>query len=181
VGNGQLCLLGDDEIWGSFSSGSKHLKQSDAFLGVNMNGLRYARLDLPTAKTAPTGEIQSVFVTSQTTSGLCPIEALENVARVCPTKASDPLFSWRDNHGNIRPMVKDKAIGKINTIIQSLGWGTAFGHSFRIGGASFYLSQKIDPEIVRIAGWWKSLAYEAYIRAFELVANRHMGNMATNH
>jgi hypothetical protein len=161
--------------------GTKHLKRSDAYLGVDMDGLRYARLDLPSAKTALTGEIQSVFVTSQTSSNLCPIDALENLARVCTAKASDPLFSWRDKQGIIRPMVKNRAIDRINTILQTCGWGTAFGHSFRIGGASFYLSQKIDPEIVRIAGRWKSLAYETYIRAFELVANRHMGNMATNH
>jgi hypothetical protein len=64
-------------------------------------------------------------------------------------------------------MVKSKAINHINSILKSSGWGTLFGHSFRIRGASFYLSQKVDPEIVRIAGRWRSLAYEAYIRAFE--------------
>ena len=38
-------------------------------------------------------------------------------------------------------------------------------------------SQKVDPEIVRLAGRWKSLAYEAYIRAFELIASAHMGHL----
>jgi len=161
-------------------SGLKHLKRSDAILGVDIDGRGYARLDLPSAKTAPTGEIQSVFVTTQSTSNLCPIEALRNLARVCTAKASDPLFSWRDKQGNVRPMVKDKALGKINSVLQAAGWGTTFGHSFRIGGASFYLSQKIDLEIIRIAGRWKSLAYETYIRAFELIANRHMGNIAVH-
>ncbi|KAG2031172.1 hypothetical protein BDR03DRAFT_807940, partial [Suillus americanus] len=52
----------------------------------------------------------------------------------------------------------------INSILVAWGWGTTFGHSFRIGGASFYLAKKINPEIVRIAGRWKSLAYETYIR-----------------
>ena len=74
-------------------------------------------------------------------------------------------------------MVKTKAINHINTILKAWGWGTAFGHSFRIGGATFYLSQKVDPEIVRIAGRWRSLAYEAYIRAFEHVASRHLGGL----
>ena len=40
-----------------------------------------------------------------------------------------------------------------------------FGHSFRIGGALFYLAQGVNPKIVRIAGRWKSLAYQAYIWA----------------
>ncbi|KAG2062201.1 hypothetical protein BDR06DRAFT_946350, partial [Suillus hirtellus] len=37
---------------------------------------------------------------------------------------------------------------------------------------------KVDPEIVRIAGRWKSLAYETYIRAFEQVASQHLGNLS---
>ena len=74
-------------------------------------------------------------------------------------------------------MVKSKAINHINVILKSWGWGTTFGHSFRIGGASFYLSQKVDLEIVRLAGHWRSLAYEAYIRTFEQVASHHFGNL----
>ncbi|KAG1876104.1 hypothetical protein C8R48DRAFT_575665, partial [Suillus tomentosus] len=74
------------------------------------------------------------------------------------------LFSWRDGKGNICPMVKVRALERIKSILVAWGCGTSFGHSFRIGGASFYLAKKIDPEIVRIAGRWKSLAYETYIR-----------------
>ena len=156
-------------------STSKHLKRQDVHLGFDLDGKPYARLDLPSAKTARPGEIQSVFLVPQ--EGLCPIEALHNLAAVVPTSPNDPLFSWRDQHGDIRPMVKTKAINHINAILKSWGWGTTFGHSFRIGGASFYLSQKVDPEIVRIAGRWRSLAYEAYIRAFKQVASRHLGSL----
>jgi hypothetical protein len=60
-------------------------------------------------------------------------------------------------------MVKSTAINHINSIFKAWGWGMTFGHSFRISGASFYLSQEVDPEIIRIAGRWRSLAYEAYI------------------
>ena len=75
-------------------------------------------------------------------------------------------------------MVKEAALEKINAIIMSHGWGTMFGPSFRIGGASFYLAQGVSPEIVRIAGRWKSLAYQAYIQAFMLVALQHLSNLA---
>jgi hypothetical protein len=160
--------------------GDRHLKRKDSFVGLDMDGRKYIRLDLPSAKTASTGEIQSVFMTTQSASDLCPIEALENLARITPAGASDPLFSWRNGQGDIHPMVRDKALNRINTILKAWGWGTAFGHSFRIGGASFFLAQKIDLEIVRIAGRWKSLAYETYIRAFELIANRHMGNISVS-
>jgi hypothetical protein len=158
-------------------SGAKHLKRSDVFLGSDLDRKCYARLDLPSAKTAKPGEIQSVYLTAQ--GDLCPLEALANLARVVPAGPNDPLFSWRDKPGDVRPMVKTKALLRINTILGAWGWGTAFGHSFRIGGASFYLAQGVNPEIVRLAGRWKSLAYEAYIRAFEQIASRHMSNLAT--
>ncbi|KAG1796935.1 uncharacterized protein HD556DRAFT_1218953, partial [Suillus plorans] len=65
------------------------------------------------------------------------------------------LFSWQDKLGNIRPMVKQHALKHINCVIAAWGWGTTFRHSFHIGGASFYLAQKVDPEIVHLAGRWR--------------------------
>jgi hypothetical protein len=155
--------------------GTKHLKRCDVTLGADLDGNQYARLDLPSAKTAKAGEIQSIFLVPQ--EGLCPIDALRNLASVVPAGPMDPLFSWRDQLGGIRPMIKSPAIDHINAILKAWGWGTTFGHSFRIGGASFYLAHKVDPEIVRLAGRWRSLAYEAYIRAFEQIASRHLGGL----
>src|SRR4051812_40060428 len=76
-----------------------------------------------------------------TPTDLCPIEALTNMANVTPAGTSEPLFSWRDKTGIARPMVKDRVLACINVIFQAWGWGTAFGHSFQIGGTSFYLAQ----------------------------------------
>ena len=78
-------------------------------------------------------------------------------------------------------MVKTTAMAHINAILKAHGWGTAFGHSFCIGGASFYLSQKIDLEIVCLADRWRSLTYEAYICAFEQIASLHLGNALNRH
>ncbi|KAJ3765334.1 hypothetical protein FB446DRAFT_655440, partial [Lentinula raphanica] len=152
---------------------SKHLRRCDAVFGKDLDGVEYIRLDLRSAKTAKNGEIQNIILTGG--GELSAIDALRNLARVVPAGSSDPMFSWRDRNGEIRPMVKTRALERINNITSAWGWGTAFGHSFRIGGASHYLAMKIDPEIVRLAGRWKSLAYEAYIRAFEQVASRHLG------
>ncbi|OAX31217.1 hypothetical protein K503DRAFT_814403, partial [Rhizopogon vinicolor AM-OR11-026] len=121
----------------------KHLTRKDVFLGLDLNGKTYARLDLPSAKTARPGEIQSVYLVSQGT--LCPIAALQNLASAVPALAEDPLFSWRDRSGAIRPMVKHRALERINNIITAWGWSTAFGHSFRIGGASFYPGDFLSP------------------------------------
>ncbi|KZP09830.1 DNA breaking-rejoining enzyme [Athelia psychrophila] len=150
----------------------KHITRGDVFVGQDQDGNPYARLDLPSAKTAKPGDIQSIFLVEQ--GDLCPLEALRILSTVVPASASDPLFSWRDKSGTVRPMVKSTTINRINAILAAHGWGTTFGHSFRIGGASYFLALGVDPEIVRIHGRWRSLAYEVYVRAFELVASRHL-------
>lgn len=158
---------------------AKHLTRADAHFSVDIDGGEAFQLHLPSAKTAEPGEVQKVTLTQQ--GLLCPHDALFNLARVVPAAASDPLFSWRDRHGAIRPMTRSAALKRINAILGSRGWGTSFGHSFRIGGASFLLSQGVAPEIVRIQGRWKSLAYETYIRAFEQIASRHTANLSQNY
>ena len=153
-----------------------HLTRGDAFYGTDDDGKAFFRLVLRAAKTAQPGEVQHVTLLAQ--GLLCPIDALFNLARVVPTDDPDaPLFSWRDRRGAVRPMVRAKALARINEIMLKHGWGTSFGHSFRIGGASFLLAHGVAPEIVRIAGRWKSLAYEVYIRAFERIASRHFGDI----
>ena len=97
-----------------------------------------------------------------------------NLAQVVPAREADPLFSWRDNNNAIRPMAKPRVLERTNAILSANHAPRTFGHSFRIGGASFYMANKIDPEIVRIAGRWRSLAYETYIRCFEQVISRHL-------
>jgi hypothetical protein len=139
----------------------KHLKRLDVIFNRDMNNKKYVRLDLPSAKTAALGEIQSVYLIEQ--QGLCPLDALENLTTIVPAGPNDPLFSWMDKNGNIHPMVKNMALKKINTIIASWDWGTMFGHLFRISGTLFYLAQGVSPEIIRITGRWKSLAYQTYI------------------
>ncbi|KAG1903711.1 uncharacterized protein F5891DRAFT_947001, partial [Suillus fuscotomentosus] len=158
-------------------SPSKHLTRADAFFDHDLRCKPYAHLDLPSAKTARPGERQSVFLNEQ--GDLCPLTALHNLASVVPALASDPLFSWRNSKGDVRPMAKVRAIEWINSILVAWGWGTTFGHSFRIGGALFHLAKKVDPEIVRITGRWKSLAYETYIRVFEQISSQHLANTAS--
>ncbi|KZT20317.1 hypothetical protein NEOLEDRAFT_1075857 [Neolentinus lepideus HHB14362 ss-1] len=74
-------------------------------------------------------------------------------------------------------MVKTAALQWINAIAIAWGWGTAFGHSFQIGGASFFLAKKVDCKIVWMAGRWQSLAHETYICAFEQISSHHLVGM----
>lgn len=156
-------------------SGEKHLKRSDLSFGCDLDGRRFAELALPSAKTARPGEVQTIILAEE--GSLCPLQALRTLLQVVPAVATDPLFAWVDGKGTIRPMVRARALARINNILQAWQLGTSFGHSFRIGGASWYLAQGISPEMVRLAGRWRSLAFEVYIRAFHLIAPRHLQNL----
>ncbi|KAF5366868.1 hypothetical protein D9757_011918 [Collybiopsis confluens] len=155
----------------SFSPNSS-ITRADAHLLVDSLGKEYIRLDLPKAKTAEPGRSQSVFL--PTGGDLCPAAALINLERVVPASGRDPLFSWKDNSGSIRPLVRKSSLSRVNSVLASMGWGNAFGHSFRIGGASYLLAQGVSPEIVCIAGRWRSLAYELYIRSFQDIFSKHI-------
>jgi len=157
---------------------SNHITRANAHFSSDLKGAPYARLDLPAAKTAKPGETQSVFLNEQ--GELCSLTALRNMASMSPAGPSDPLFSWHNATGAAHPMVKAWALNRINSILTAWGWGLLFGHSFCIGGASFYLAKKVDPEIVRLAGHWKSLAYQVYICAFEQIASQHLTNATTD-
>ena len=87
---------------------TKHIKWWDVLFGFDQDGKHYVHLDLPSAKTAKPGEIQSVFLVPQ--DSLCPLEALCNLTAVVPGGPDDPLFSWHDCNGDVHPMVKTKAM-----------------------------------------------------------------------
>lgn len=151
------------------------LTRKDATEDLDLDKRLFARLNLPSAKTARPGESQSVVIIPQ--GNLCPIEALRNLAIVVPAKADDPMFSWRDDKGAIRPMAKPRFMERVNGILTSNNSDRIFGHSFRIGGASYYMANKIDTEVVRIAGRWRSLAYQTYVRGVEQAISRRFADL----
>ena len=71
-------------------------------------------------------------------------------------------------------MTRLSAVKQINAILSKWGWNMINGHSFRIGGASHYLAQGVSPEVVRLHGRWRSLAYQARIRTFEQKPSRYL-------
>ena len=104
----------------------------------------------------------------------------QNQVHAVTAGPEDLIFSWWDRHVDICPMVTSMALAHINSVLKVHGQATAFGHSLCIGGA-FYLTQKIDPEIVCHASHWQSLVYKAYIHTLEQIPSCHLGNMLNHH
>ena len=157
---------------------SKDLTRGDATEARDSRGRRYVRLDLPSAKTAKPGKKQSVWLIPQ--GELCPLKALHNLCRVVPALKEHPLFSWSDTSGSVRPMAKTRFMERFNNILVSKSVSRVYGHSFRIGGASHYLANGVNPEIVQLQGRWRSLSYETYIRGFEQAISLHLGDLPSS-
>ena len=71
---GMMCLSEVSVIASSAFKGITHITRKDAILGHDLDGKPYARLDLPSAKTAHVGEMQSIYLTPQ--DRLCPLDSL---------------------------------------------------------------------------------------------------------
>ena len=96
----------------------------------------------------------------------CPFQHGYNNSSIC---IRPPLLLERQNRHH---QANGEGYG-INAIFQAWGWRTSFGHSFRIGGPSFYLAQGKNPEHIRTARRWN-------IHSFELIANRHLSDRPTS-
>jgi hypothetical protein len=143
-----------------------HATRAAVSVSQDAAGIYYARIDLPAAKTAAPGQVQSVFLAHQ--EQCSPVAALLNMFHVTPAELTDPLFSWKDIHNTIRPLTRSAVLKRLNTILVPRGFGTSFGHSFRIGGACFFLAQGRDPQLIQLAGRWRSQAWQVYTRPFAL-------------
>ena len=162
-------FLGHVEIQEGNLKPSKHLTRGDTTEAVDIKGQHYLRLDLPSTKTTKPGERRSVWLVPQ--GNLCPIEALQNLARVVPAVEGDLSFSSRDNNGAVRLMAEPRFLERFNGILTANRAPQIYGHSLHIGGTSHYMISGVNPEIIvriQVAGRWRSLAYdsETCIRCF---------------
>lgn len=151
------------------------LTRKDTVKDANLDGHTFVRINLPSAKTTCPGESQSVWLVPQ--GSLCPIKALKNLGRIAPAQADNPLFPWCNNKHTIHPMTKPSFLDRVNRILTSHGSERVYGHSFRIGGASYYMAHKMDMEVVKIAGRWQSISYQLYIRRVEQVISRRFADL----
>ena len=81
--------------------------------------------------------------------------------------------SWaRAGNGQHYQLTHSWMIQRMNNVLEEKGLERTWGHSFRIGGATFWLCAKIDWRIVQKLGGWSSDAFLLYWRKLRLLAAR---------
>lgn len=104
-----------------------------------------------------------------------PSYALQEHMRVNGIGRDDPLFAYRhDVSGELIALTRNAFLGRLNEIWSAVGMQTITGHCFRIGGTTALLRAGVDPEVVKVAGRWKSDSFLRYWRTLDNIISLHM-------
>jgi hypothetical protein len=88
--------------------------------------------------------------------------------------ASTPLCSYLNQKGSRLLLTRNRVLSRINGILEAGGYDFITGHSFRVGGTSFYLLSGVAPDVVKSMGRWKSDAFMAYWRFVSDIVDLHL-------
>ncbi len=131
-------------------------------------------LHLPRTKTEPHGT--DVVIPKQR-GKINPIESIQNHIRRNKLSPEDPLFAYRNHKGELVALTKAEFLKTCNMVWKKKGIQRITGHSFRIGGTTFYLLQGVNPDVVKKLGRWKSDAFLRYWRSLDKLAVLHIENI----
>lgn len=104
-----------------------------------------------------------------------PSYALQEHFRVNNLAPDDPLFAYRhDTTREVMPLTRGAFLSRLNEIWRDAGMQRVTGHCFRIGGTTALLRAGVDPEIVKMAGRWRSDSFLRYWRAVDEIISSHV-------
>lgn len=87
----------------------------------------------------------------------------------------DPLFAYKhDVTGVLIPLTRNAFLSRLNEIWGAAGMQRITGHCFRIGGTTALLRAGVEPDVVKMAGRWRSDAFLRYWRAIDNIISSHM-------
>ncbi|KZV92196.1 DNA breaking-rejoining enzyme, partial [Exidia glandulosa HHB12029] len=104
-----------------------------------------------------------------------PSFALQDHIVVNRLRDDNPLFAYRhDDSDDLIPLTRGAFLGRLNEIWSAVGMQCVTGHCFRIGGTTALLRAGVDPEVVKVAGRWKSDSFLRYWRALDHIISSHV-------
>ncbi|GAA5928141.1 hypothetical protein JCM1841_006143 [Sporobolomyces salmonicolor] len=112
---------------------------------------------------------------------LDPIAALRNHLEVNQPRPSQFLFSslpWNGSRDHLVPLTGDYFRKKVNEFLKAEHRPVIAGHSWRIGGATFYLLAGVHPDFIRKIGRWRSDAFFRYWREIRVIAALNLQDAA---
>ncbi|KAF9023809.1 hypothetical protein BDZ89DRAFT_886086, partial [Hymenopellis radicata] len=93
-----------------------------------------------------------------------PVTALQDHIFLNDIGEDDPLASYLDKDGKRRILTVREMMARCNEVWEGRGLVRLTGHSFRIGGTTFYLLAGVSTDVVKALGRWSSDAFLRYWR-----------------
>lgn len=104
-----------------------------------------------------------------------PSYALQEHMAVNGIGREDPLFAYKhDTSGLLIALTRNAFLGRLNEIWHAAGMQVITGHCFRIGGTTALLRAGVDPDVVKMAGRWRSDSFLRYWRTLDNIISLHM-------
>ncbi|KAK4698554.1 hypothetical protein P7C70_g7720, partial [Phenoliferia sp. Uapishka_3] len=139
-----------------------------------------ALIHIPYDKTHQEAGRDLIIVSQSANPAMCPLIALQHHIAVNNPPPTMGLFSYFEDNkpGVLRQMTKSYLVNNFNRILLPGGRSKISGHSFRRGGATYYLTMKVNPEIIQAVGGWKGTSsFLLYWRQHSLIAARTMADL----
>ncbi|SCZ97399.1 BZ3500_MvSof-1268-A1-R1_Chr4-2g07188 [Microbotryum saponariae] len=129
--------------------------------------LRY-ELDLPFDKVRRRVG-RTLVVSARDGEPFCPVGGIDNHFRLNEPPPGR-LFSYRAREGGHRQLTSSAFSRRIRDILEASGRAPLNNHSFRSGGATFYLREGVHTDHIRNLGRWSSNAFDRYWRRHKEIA-----------
>jgi len=131
-----------------------------------------ATLLLPSTKTSQCRG--DTIILPKQSGPLDPLAALQYHIRRNRLSPECSLASYRSTSStSVSTLTVKLFMGRCNQIWGQYGYAKYTGHSFRIGGTTHYLIARVDPQVVKAMGRWKSDAFQKYWRSLDALAALH--------
>ncbi|KAA1083473.1 hypothetical protein PGT21_007713 [Puccinia graminis f. sp. tritici] len=130
---------------------------------------RTAAITIRSAKTAAPGETQFIVVSEQPHI-LCPIRALDR--RLATSGGGRTSLFGYGPLPERRHLTRRKAVARIQEVLLGNGEERLTGHSFRVGGVSFWHAIGMSAPDLQKLGRWSSRCYLLYIKTYSKADGR---------
>ncbi|TEB24860.1 hypothetical protein FA13DRAFT_1906060 [Coprinellus micaceus] len=138
-----------------------HVKPTDVQVETDERGLKSTVFFIPRTKVAQSGEEISWSKQDGLTD---PNAALQHHMTTNRPPPDGPLFAYRVNKKQMKPLTKAKFIEVIHAAADKAGLKHLQGHGIRIGSTLEYLLRGVPFDVMKVKGRWASDAFQTYLR-----------------
>ena len=151
-----------------------HATRGDISFYPSLEDPNYIEFDVKVSKTNPTADRQGFKArVYRTGASICAVRALQQLFQRDPASPQSPLFDYRSaaerSSGKPRKATRARFVQWVSALLAASGIQDNLkarkinSHSFRAGAATVLAASGLPPDVLKLAGRWRSDVYEVYL------------------